>query len=191
MRVISGKFKGRRLKGPQGTGLRPTGDRLKETLFNILGPGVAHSVVLDVFAGTGAIGIEALSRGAGEVVFVDSGVEGRRLIRENLVLCGVERGYRIIEQDAFMALRALARHQFRADIIFFDPPYDWKPYCDLLDIIFKKELVTGFSRVVIEHHRKADLPETADEYTRTRIVRQGDHCLSFYEAGIRKPEAGI
>ena len=190
MRVISGKFKGRRLKGPQGTGLRPTGDRLKETLFNILGPGVVDSVVLDVFAGAGAIGIEALSRGAREIVFIDSGSEGPRLIRENLELCGVDRGYRIIEQDVFMALRALARRQFRADIVFFDPPYDWKPYRDLLDILFKKVLVTGSSRVVIEHYRKADLPETAEEYVRSRVVRQGDHWLSFYESRSLKPEAG-
>lgn len=188
MRVISGKFKGRKLKGPQQAGLRPTGDRLKETLFNILGPDIADSVVLDVFAGAGAIGIEALSRGAGEVVFIENGGEGRRLIRENLELCGVGRGYRIIEQDVFMALRTLARRQFRADIVFFDPPYDWKPYRDLLDILFKKELVTGSSRVVIEHHRKADLPDTAEEYVRSRVVRQGDHCLSFYEARSRKPK---
>jgi 16S rRNA (guanine966-N2)-methyltransferase len=191
MRVISGKFKGRRLKGPQGTGLRPTGDRLKETLFNILGTGVADSIVLDVFAGAGAIGIEALSRGAREVIFIDSGAEGQRLIRDNLELCGVERGYRIIEQDVFMALRALARRQFRADIVFLDPPYDWEPYRDLLDILFKKELVTGSSRVVIEHHRKADLPETDGEYVRSRVVRQGDHWLSFYsfrEARSQEPE---
>jgi 16S rRNA (guanine966-N2)-methyltransferase len=191
MRVISGKFKGRRLKGPKETGLRPTGDRLKETLFNILGPGVADTIVLDVFAGAGAIGIEAISRGAGEVVFIENGAEGRRLIRENLERCGVERSYLIIEQDVFMALRALARRQFKADIVFFDPPYDWKPYRDLLDILFKKGLVTGSSCIVIEHHRKADLPETADEYIRSRVVRQGDHCLSFYEARSRKPEAGI
>jgi 16S rRNA (guanine966-N2)-methyltransferase len=167
-------------------GLRPTGDRLKETLFNILGPGIAGSVVLDVFAGAGAIGIEALSRGAREVVFIDSGPEGRRLIRENLELCGAESGYRIIEQDAFMALRALARRQFRADIIFFDPPYNWKPYSDLLDIVFRKDLATGSSRVVIEHHRKADLPESAEEYVRSRVVKQGDHCLTFYEARSRR-----
>jgi 16S rRNA (guanine966-N2)-methyltransferase len=180
MRVISGKYKGRILKGPHGMGLRPTGDRLKETLFNILGPGIAGAVMLDGFAGAGAIGIEALSRGVREVVFIDNGAEGRRLIRQNLDLCGIKLGYRIIEQDVFMALRALARQGFRADIAFFDPPYDFKPYPDLLDIAFKKELVSGLSRVVIEHHRKSSLPESGEKYVRSRIVRQGDHCLSFY-----------
>jgi 16S rRNA (guanine966-N2)-methyltransferase len=180
MRVISGIYKGRRLKGPQGMGLRPTGDRLKETLFNILGPGVAGATMLDVFAGAGAIGIEALSRGAAEVVFIESGAEAKRLIRQNLELCGVKTGYRIVEQDVFMAMRTLARQGFKADIAFFDPPYDWKPYRDLLDIAFSKEIIAGPSSVVIEHHRKASLPETGDNYVRSRIVRQSDHCLSFY-----------
>ncbi len=160
--------------------VRPTGDRLKETLFNILGPGIAGAVVLDGFAGAGAIGIEALSRGARNVVFIDSGAEGRRLVRRNLDLCGVKGGCRIIEQDIFMALRALAREGFKVDIAFFDPPYDFKPYRDLLDISFKKELVSGPGFAVIEHHRKASLPDSGEGYARSRMVRQGDHCLSFY-----------
>jgi 16S rRNA (guanine966-N2)-methyltransferase len=193
MRVISGIYKGRRLRGPRGTELRPTGDRLKEALFNILGPGIAGAKMLDVFAGAGAIGIEALSRGASEVVFIESGAEGRRLIRQNLELCGVGSKFRIIEQDVFTAMRALARQGFRADIAFFDPPYIWQPYVDLLDIAFNRDLVSQLSRVVIEHHRKAVLPDSGDRYLRSRMVRQGDHCLSFYEfkgAGIREPEEG-
>src|SRR5688572_1231507 len=89
VRIIAGQFKGRKLKGPRGTSVRPTGDRLKETLFNILGTSVRDSRFLDVFAGTGAIGLEALSRGACEVVFIESSTEGERLIRANLQLCGI------------------------------------------------------------------------------------------------------
>ncbi len=181
MRVISGKFRGRRLQGPDGAELRPTGDRLKETLFNILGFHVAGSVVLDVFGGTGAIGIEALSRGSREAVFIESAAAGYRLIRKNLELCGIEEGYRILQQDVFTALRFLARQGFKANIVFFDPPYNWKPYRDLLDLTFRKELLSPSSRVIIEHHRKAILPESGDGYRRSRLVRQGDHCLSFYE----------
>ncbi len=187
MRIISGKYKGRRLKGPQGLALRPTGDRLKETLFNILGMSVANAVVLDVFAGAGAIGLEALSRGAGEVVFIESDAGARRLIQHNLKLCGVERGFRIVKEDVFMAMRFLARQGFIADVVFFDPPYNWKPYCDLLDISFKKGLVSGQALVVIEHHLKADMPESGDGYVRSRLVRQGDHCLSFYQRN-QEPE---
>jgi 16S rRNA (guanine(966)-N(2))-methyltransferase RsmD len=180
MRVISGKYRGRRLKGPDGTEVRPTGDRLKETLFNILGARVDGAVVLDVFGGTGAIGIEALSRGAREVVFIESTAEGHRLIRRNLDLCEVKSGYQILHQDVFTALRSLARQGFRANIVFLDPPYTWKLYGDLIDIIFKKGLLSHPSQVVIEHHRKADLPESGDGYRRFRVVRQGDHCLTFY-----------
>ncbi len=181
MRVISGKFRGRKLRGPDGLDLRPTGDRLKETLFNILGPNIGGVTVLDVFGGTGAIGIEALSRGASEAVFIESAAIGQRLIRKNLELCGVEEGYRILQQDVFTALRFLAREGFKANIVFFDPPYNWKPYGDLLELVFGKGLLSQPSRVVIEHHRKAVLPESGDGYRRFRVVRQGDHCLSFYE----------
>ena len=184
MRVISGKFRGRRLKAPLGMEMRPTGDRLKETLFNILGSSVAGAVVLDVFSGTGAIGIEAFSRGAAEVVFIENSPEGNRLIRNNLQLCGVESGYCIVSQDAFKAMRFLARRGFKANIVFFDPPYNWKPYPDLLQITFERGLLLQPSRVVFEHHRKADLPESGDLYQRSRIVQQGNHCLSFYESLI-------
>jgi 16S rRNA (guanine(966)-N(2))-methyltransferase RsmD len=170
------------LKGPEGLELRPTGDRLKESLFNILTPMLDNAVFMDVFGGTGAIGIEALSRGARQVVFIESTVEGCRLIRKNLELCGLSAGYRILQKDAFMAMRMLARERFKADIIFFDPPYDFEPYRDLLGIVFRKLLLSKPSRVVVEHRRKAMLPEEGEGYRRVRIVRQGDHCLSFYEA---------
>ena len=181
MRVISGKYRGRKLKGPDGLELRPTGDRLKETLFNVIGAGVSGSVVLDVFGGSGAIGIEALSRGAREAVFIENASAGCRLIRHNLELCGISSGYRIIQQDVFAAMRFLARQDFKANIVFFDPPYDFKPYRDLLEITFNRNLLRQPARVVIEHHRKAILPDAADGYRRSRVIRQGDHCLSFYE----------
>lgn len=160
---------------------RPTGDRLKETLFNVLGNSVAGAVMLDVFGGSGAVGIEALSRGAREAVFIESADAMCRLIRHNLELCGIKTGYRIIQQDVFMALRFLARQGFKASIVFFDPPYDWKPYNDLLEITFARDLLAQPFRVVIEHHRKAILPESGEGYRRFRVLRQGDHCLSFYE----------
>ncbi len=189
MRIISGKYRGRRLKGPDGLELRPTGDRLKETLFNVLGTSVSGSVILDVFGGSGAIGIEALSRGAREAVFIENTAAGCRLIRHNLELCGISGGYRIMQQDVFAAMRFLARQDFKANILFFDPPYDFTPYRDLLDITFNRNLLMQPSRVVIEHHRKAILPESEDGYRRSRIIRHGDHCLSFYE-GVRGQESG-
>jgi 16S rRNA (guanine966-N2)-methyltransferase len=187
MRVISGAFRGRRLKGPRDTGVRPTGDRLKETLFDILGPDIRGAIVLDVFGGSGAIGIESLSRGAREVVFVENDQSSCRLIRENLEICGVRAGYRILSHDVFTALRSLARDGFKANIVFFDPPYKWKPYGDLLQITLPG-LVHPDAAVVIEHYRKAVLPESGRGYARYRVVRQGDHCLSFFMK--QEPEAG-
>jgi 16S rRNA (guanine(966)-N(2))-methyltransferase RsmD len=180
MRVIAGKYRGRRLKGPEGLEMRPTGDRLKESLLSILSPAVPDAVMLDCFSGTGSIGIEALSRGARQVVFIENSNAGCRLIRENLKLCGIASGARIIKEDVFGALRALGRKGFQADIIFFDPPYDFQPYKDLLEIVFNRGLITPSARVVIEHQRKAALPEDGQNYRRTRVVRQGDQCLSFY-----------
>ncbi len=187
MRVISGKYRGRRLRGPEGLELRPTGDRLKETLFNILGQKIEGAAILDVFGGTGSIGIEALSRGAREVAFIENSTAAVRLIEQNLKLCRIEDGYRILKEDVFTALRFLARSGFKVDVAFFDPPYQWKPYQDLLEITFHRELLSANGVAVIEHHRKASLPESGEVYIRSRIVRQGDHCLSLY--GKLEPSA--
>jgi len=181
MRIIAGRLRGRRLKGPRGLELRPTGDRLKETLFDILGPAIEGTVVLDVFAGTGSVGLEALSRGAREVVFIESNQEAARLIRQNLAICGISSGFRLVNQDAFPALRLLGRGDFSADIVFLDPPYEFEPYGDLLDIIFRRGIAGESSRCIVEHHSKAAIPEAGPGYERTRVVRQSDKCLSFYE----------
>jgi 16S rRNA (guanine966-N2)-methyltransferase len=182
MRVISGAFRGRRLQGPPNRVLRPTSDRLKETLFNILGSAVQEATVLDGFAGTGAVGLEALSRGAREVVFIDSDRDAVRLIRRNLETCGVTSGYRILQEDVFTSMRALARAEFRADIAFLDPPYHWGPYRDLIGTLFSTGIASGATRVILEHHSKADVPEIAPGFHRVRIVRQSDKCLSFFLA---------
>jgi 16S rRNA (guanine966-N2)-methyltransferase len=180
MRIIAGKFRGRRLKGPKGLDLRPTSDRLRETLFNVLAPWIEGAVFLDLFAGTGAVGLEALSRGAREVVFVDSSPWANRLIRENIALCSVQSGHRIVASDVFTAVRWLARERVRADIAFADPPYDWGPYGDLVETLFETGVAAAGSRIVVEHHRKAAVPESGRNYRRVRTLEQGDHCLSFY-----------
>ena len=180
MRIIAGKFRGRRLKGPRGTLLRPTSDRLKETLFGILGSSISGTVFVDAFAGSGSVGLEALSRGAQEVLFIESNAQALRLIQENLRLCGIAGGCRILHQDVFTAFRQMGREGFCADTLFLDPPYDWKPYRDLLEICFRTGLIHDGSRIVVEHHAKADLPASGEEYGRVRLVRQGEKCLSFY-----------
>lgn len=180
MRIIAGKFRGKRLQGPRNTDLRPTGDRLKESLFNILAPDLPGARVLDAFAGTGAIGLEALSRGASEVVFIDASRDALRLIRKNLELCGVSSGYQIFQDDVFTSIRALSRAGFRADIAFLDPPYHWGPYRDLIETLFHNDIATIGSRVILEHHSKAAVPASETLYQCVRTVRQSDKCLSFY-----------
>src|SRR5687767_8436601 len=126
MRVIAGRLKGRRLKVPTWEGLRPTSDKLRETLFNVLAPRIAAARVLDGFAGSGAIGIEALSRGAAEVVFVECDPRAQALIAENLAHCGIEDGYAIIRATVargFKMLRAVPSF-VPFDIVLLDPPYD-------------------------------------------------------------------
>jgi 16S rRNA (guanine(966)-N(2))-methyltransferase RsmD len=180
MRIITGKFRGRRLKTPRGLDVRPTSDRLRETLFDIIAGRTDGSVMVDVFAGTGAVGLEALSRGAREVVFIESAKEGCRLIQENLATLGIGSGYRLIQQDVYAALRHLARQGFKADLVFMDPPYQWGTYRDLLSTVFGKGIAAEPSIVILEHHCKADLPESGEGFRRFRVVSQSDKCLSFY-----------
>ncbi len=180
MRVISGRYRGRKLLAPKGLELRPTSDRLKQTLFDILGVEVSDGIMLDVFAGTGAIGIEALSRGAREIIFIERDKGNCLLIQKNLELCGITSGYRLLQQDVFAALRRLGREGLSADTIFLDPPYNWELYDDVLETIFRAGLAKPTSRVIVEHHRKAELPSESDGYRCVRTVRQSDKCLSFY-----------
>jgi len=180
MRVISGLYKGRKLRGPRGLDLRPTGDRVKETLFNILGPGLQGAVFLDAFSGTGSIGIEALSRGAREVVFIENSREGASLVRQNLELCGITAGFRLLSQDVFPALRFLGREGFSADVAYLDPPYDWQPYKDVIETLVAASIVGPSACMILEHHRKSKVPEAGTGYRLARRVRQGDSCLSFY-----------
>src|SRR5918996_537270 len=131
MRVIAGQFKGRRLKAPSWEGLRPTSDQLRETLFNILAPRIAGARVLDGYAGTGAVGIEAISRGAAHVSFVERNRRAAALIAENLAVCGVEQGYTIHCGDVVTTLRRLPPEE-RFDLILLDPPYDADNLADAL-----------------------------------------------------------
>src|SRR6266540_3777762 len=142
MRIIAGEFKGRRLKTPDWQGLRPTSDKLRETLFNILAPHVSGARVLDGYAGTGAIGIEALSRGAAHVTFIEKNRRAAALIEENLKACGVEGGYTIRCAEVVAALDALpAADAF--DLILLDPPYDIENVSAALDAAARRLAAKG------------------------------------------------
>ena len=187
LRIIAGKFRGRNLKSPPSLEVRPTSDRLRETLFNVIAPRIAGVRFLDLCAGSGAVGIEAISRGAAHVTFVDSSRAMCVLIKANLELCRVERGEsEVIQSEALDYLRRFVSKQPDSgkpwDIAFFDPPYA-TDYSSILDIFGTRSssLLTAKGLVIVEHHRKTNLPEETGGLVRYRVLKQGDSALSFYE----------
>jgi len=179
MRVITGSARGRRLKEPGGLDIRPTTDNVKESVFNILQFDIEGRRVLDLFAGTGQLGIECLSRGAREVVFIDRSREAVKLIRENLRLCGFSAP--VLQQDALDYLRACAPF----DLIFVDPPYDAGLYAPVLETIYSVDLLSDGGIILCESRCETALPELPAPYRRRREYRYGRIRLSLYSKECR------
>ena len=176
MRVIAGQFKGRRLKAPSWEGLRPTSDKLRETLFNIVAPRIEGARVLDGFAGTGALGVEALSRGASHVTFIEADGRAAALIAENLAVCGVRDGYTIERGDLATVLRGLPA-EATFDVVLLDPPYDTRDVCPALEAVVPHVAPGGV--IVLERASRRE-PDVPGSLTRTRDVRSGDSTLTFF-----------
>lgn len=174
MRIIAGRFKGRRLKAPAWDGLRPTSDKLRETLFNVLAPRIEGARVLDGYAGTGALGIEALSRGAAHVTFAEADPRAAALIAANLAACGVEGDYTIERGDVVSVLRRSAGAGF--DVILLDPPYDLVNVGEPLEA-GACALASG-GLLVLERATRRD-PAVPSSLARVRDVRSGDSTLTF------------
>jgi 16S rRNA (guanine966-N2)-methyltransferase len=179
VRVIAGTFKGRRLAVPTWEGLRPTSDKLRGTLFNVLAPRIAGARVLDGFAGTGALGIEALSRGAAEVTFIESDARAQELLSENLAHCGIETGYTVIRAPIALGLEMLRADPAFApfDIVLFDPPY---AATDDGVLAGADAILAPDGVLVLEHARRRSVPESAGRLVRVRQIRSGDSALSLY-----------
>ena len=197
MRVIAGIYRSRRLQSLRGSALRPSSDRLRETLFNILGPAIEGAILVDLFAGSGAVGIEALSRGAHGAVFVEKHAAGAALISRNLASLGIPKAAHVasrktfagsaevIRMDARDALESLANGGARVDFIFADPPYvDTRAYQEILTFLGESDLLAPGGRVILEHRRKTELPRVAGHLERTRLLEQGDSSLSFYSPAL-------
>jgi len=185
MRIIAGKFRSRQLKSIKGVALRPTSDKLRETLFNVLGELVVDARFVDLFAGTGAVGIEALSRGAREAIFVEKQLPAVAVIKKNLESLEIRKGARVLPQDALQALKRLAEEpgaaDTRVDILFLDPPYaELAQYKNVLSFLGSANLLAENAVVIAEHQRSLDLPETFGKLERVRVLRQGDAALSFF-----------
>jgi 16S rRNA (guanine(966)-N(2))-methyltransferase RsmD len=179
MRIVAGTLRGRRLKPPTWDGLRPTSDRLRETLFNILGPSIRGARVLDGYAGTGAIGIEALSRGAAHVTFVEQDARAVRLIEANLALLGPDAAVKpvIIRAGLADAVTRLDGQVF--DVIILDPPYADRAVPEALAAA--GVLAAGQTRLIVEHAARYAAPALHSGLRLLRTVTAGDSALSFYE----------
>src|SRR5436190_13718391 len=183
MRVIAGSLKGRRLKPPAWEGLRPTSDKLRETLFNIIGSRIPGARVLDGYAGTGALGIEALSRGAAHVTFVERDRRAQALIAANLAHCGIAGGYAIIRDSLVPALSDLDGGLF--DLVLLDPPYD-QPADEPIAAAGRRLAPDGL--LVLEHARRVAAPASAGMLVRTRQLISGDSALSIFERRQLPPD---
>ena len=183
MRVIAGYYRGRNLRSPPSMQVRPTSDRLRETLFNVLAPRIAGARFLDLCAGSGAVGIEALSRGAAHATFVDRSAETCSFIELNLRQCGVPREHvEVVNSDAIDFLRhATTRESATWDIAFFDPPYEIDYALVLAFFGARVALKRKSGVLVVEHHCDNRLHDTIGVLRRWRLVRRGESCLSFYE----------
>lgn len=173
MRVIAGTLKGRRLQGPRDDRVRPTSDRLRETLFNVLGDTIRGARVFDGFGGTAAVAIEAISRGAAAARVCERSPDALRVARVNIEACGVGNVVQLDRGDFF-----LTRPEAAYDLVFLDPPYD-----DInLDDVVRHGAghVAPEGRLVLEHRKSRPSPETAGELMRVRVLQAGDSALSFY-----------
>ena len=183
MRVIGGTYRSRRLAAPRGLATRPTSDRLRETLFNVLAPRIEGAVFADLYAGSGAVGIEAISRGASLVYFVDSAPSAVAAIRTNLAALKITSGFQILSSTVSAALRRLTETSGRCSIVFLDPPYAAEnDYAGALSGIGHgaDSLLTADGIVIAEHTRKMPLAECYGPLKRYRVLEQGDAGLSFY-----------
>jgi 16S rRNA (guanine(966)-N(2))-methyltransferase RsmD len=182
MRIIAGQFRSRALEAPAGMATRPTSDRLRETLFNVLAPRIQGAAVLDLYAGSGAVGMEALSRGAASVVFVERAQAALKVLRGNLARLGLSEGFRIHTGSAGSFLRRPG-HGAGFDVVFLDPPYDaaeeYEATLVLLGGAAAGLLALG-AVVIAEHRRKERLEDRYGRLERTRLLEQGDAALSFY-----------
>lgn len=191
MRVVSGTCKGRALKAVPGTGTRPTTDKVKESIFNMIGPYFDGGLVLDLFAGSGGLGIEALSRGIDQAIFVDRDYQALQTVKANLALCKLSERAEVYKNDAERALKALIKRTLLFDFIMLDPPYKQQKLIELLEEIAKAKILHNHGYIVCEHSRDVILPEQIGGLTIKRKEEYGIISITIYhwEQSQEEPEA--
>lgn len=177
MRIISGRYKGRKLKSSSSFDIRPTTDRVKEFIFNVLQDFTQDKIVADIFSGSGNLGLEALSRGAQKVIFVDSSSASINVLKENIKHLKIpDEQYQIIRQDAITFAKS---NPLVVDLFLLDPPFVYPPIQELLDVLFTSKAMTKRSLLVLEHEKSNPIQETSDYY---QIIKQrtfGRSIISF------------
>jgi len=180
MRVVSGTCKGRPLKAVPGSTTRPTTDKVKEALFNMIGPYFDGGIGLDLFAGSGGLGVEALSRGLEKVIFIDRESKAIQVIHENIKSCMFEEKAEVFRNDADRALKALIKREIYFDYIFLDPPYKKQQLVSLMEKMDKYDLVRPNGTIVCEHSFDVELPLTVGRFTQIKHEKYGIIAVSIY-----------
>jgi 16S rRNA (guanine966-N2)-methyltransferase len=180
VRIIAGIAKSRRLKSVPGRQVRPTSDRVKESLFSILGDKVFDARVLDLFAGTGNLGLESLSRGAKFALFVDNDSRSIKVIKENITALGFEQLTQVVIGNSPEVLREI-QLQSAFDLVFLDPPYSQGLEVPTIEALTQLNLVNENAVIIIEHHKKTEMPEEIQELKRVRQQKYGDTIITFYK----------
>jgi len=189
MRIIAGSFRSRTLDAPPGFETRPTSDRLRETLFNVLAPRIEGARFLDLYAGSGAVGIEALSRGVARVEFVEKAPAALKVLRANLAKLGITGNFQIDSGSVAGALKRLTKANAAFELIFLDPPYDAADEYETALRSLEALLAPG-GLAIAEHRRKVKLGARYSSLERTRLLEQGDASLSFYAVRPSSNETG-
>lgn len=180
MRIVAGSARGRALKGPKSEGIRPTADRVRESLFNVLGQWMDGLAVLDLYAGTGALALEALSRGAARAVLVDKDREAVSLCRENAQALGFSTQVEVLAMPVERAAEQLAGRGEKFELIFADPPYAAKGVSGVLDLVMQRQLLAPGGTLVVEHDKREDAPEAHAGLSRIDQRTFGDTRLSLF-----------
>ena len=180
MRVVSGICKGRQLKAVPGNTTRPTTDKVKEALFNMIGPYFQGGLGLDLFAGSGGLGMEALSRGLDKVIFIDRDLKAIQTIHENIKACKFEEKAEVYRNDADRALKALIKRELQFDYIFLDPPYKLQQLVSLMEKMDEQKLLNKGGVIVCEHIHTVHLPDKVGEYIQIKHEEYGIIAVTIY-----------
>jgi 16S rRNA (guanine966-N2)-methyltransferase len=178
--VVSGICKGRPLKAVPGNTTRPTTDKVKEALFNMIGPYFDGGIGLDLFAGSGGLGLEALSRGLEKVIFIDRESKAIQVIHENIKTCKFEEQAEVYRNDADRALKALIKREISFDYIFLDPPYKKQQLVNLMEKMDKQDIVKTDGIIVCEHSFDVDLPKSVGRFNQIKHEKYGIIAISIY-----------